>query len=120
MGSEYHIATCYTHPYEHDLLFVPPTIHTVVNIILCDLLGYLVVQEYSRVVANNIYATKIRLKIPSVRFLHDCFLNFLLCNHPNKAGLIRDCLENTQHISIALDETKLGVNEPLLLGVLFH
>ena len=34
--------------------------------------------------------------------------------------MICDRLEDVQHVSIALDETKLGVNEPLLLGVLFH
>jgi len=34
--------------------------------------------------------------------------------------LICDRLENIQHVSVALDETKLGVGESLLLGVLFH
>ena len=34
--------------------------------------------------------------------------------------MICDRLENTQHVSIAFDETKLSIDESLLLGVLFH
>lgn len=34
--------------------------------------------------------------------------------------MICDRLENIQHFSIAFDETKLGVDESLLLGILFY
>jgi len=82
--------------------------------------GYLVVRECPRVVANNKYATKYDLDQLLARLLHDRFLNFPICNRPNKADLICDRFENIQHVSIALDETKLGIDEPLLLGELFH
>lgn len=86
--------------------------------VISHLQGIQVVWEYS--VESRTIDKHENTAVLSVRLLHDCFLNFFLCNHPDKAGLFCDLLKNIQYISIALDETKLGVDEPLFLGKLFH